>query len=280
VAETRRRGASGSESVHPIRLVNGHTSCSFTLGFAALHDELPMQVGDCAADVQVDPQAGDALQATTNGLLTWQKVDNLTTFTDGTQTWIDGPFGLETRPSMQRFWWEPNPEGLAIIPPAQPGDRCHTAGTRLSLVGSDQGAGNVVGTFALTSTLDVSCTLFGYIGAELRDSADNPLPTVVVRGGGRFTSEPGPMLITVPAHGSAHFLVHWTQIPVGDENTCPVAASLAVIVPDDYVPLNVPVTLRPCGGGRLDLSAIRAPVSMPAAALEAPTMSRALVGTS
>src|SRR5207245_4812082 len=109
---------------------------------------------------------------------------NLTAVTDGSKTWVDGPFGVQTRLDAQRFFWEPNPDDLAIIPTPTPGDRCHTAGLALAVVGSEAGAGNVVGTFRYTNQLDVSCTSLGFPGAQLLDAAADPLPTTVVRGGG------------------------------------------------------------------------------------------------
>jgi Protein of unknown function (DUF4232) len=231
--------------------------CRFVLGFATLDGLIPDVVGNCVANESTNPANGDSLQFTTNGLLVWRKSDNFTAFTDGTQTWVIGPLGLQQRADDQRFAWEPNPERLAIIPPPVAGDRCHTSGLALAVNGVDVGAGNLVGTFSFTNELDVSCTFFGFPGAELRDPVDNPLPTNVVRGGGPFTDNPPPAMVTVPAHGTARFLVHWEQVPVGGETSCPVSTSLTVTPPDEFVPLLVPVAIRACGGGRLDMSAVQ-----------------------
>src|SRR5438128_10471159 len=70
-------------------------SCSFTLGFATLHDLVPDVVGSCVDDEQHDPRTGDALQHTTNGLLAWRKSDNWTAVTDGLHSWVNGPLGLQ-----------------------------------------------------------------------------------------------------------------------------------------------------------------------------------------
>ena len=114
--------------------------------FATLHDLIPEVVGDCVDDEYHDSRTGDALQRTTNGLLVWRKSDNWTAFTDGSQSWVNGPLGLQQRQNDQRLWWEANPDGLAIIPTPEPGERCHTAGLALSLGRVDVGAGNLVGT--------------------------------------------------------------------------------------------------------------------------------------
>jgi hypothetical protein len=230
--------------------------CSFTLGFATLHDLIPDAVGTCVDNEFHDPQSGDALQHTTNGLLVWRKSDNWTAFTDGFQSWVNGPLGLQQRLNTQRFWWEANPDHLPIVPTPQAGERCHTAGLDLSLVGVDAGAGNRVGTFRLTNTLDVDCTFFGFPGAQLLDTAGDPLPTTVVRGGGFFTNDPPPTLVDVQPHGAAIFRIHWEVIPVGNETTCPVASLLAVTPPDEYVALTISTMIQACGGGHLDMSAV------------------------
>jgi hypothetical protein len=222
-----------------------------------LHDLIPDVVGDCLDDERHDPSNGDALQDTTNGLLVWRKTDNWTAFTEGFRTWVNGPLGLQQRLNQERFWWEANPEHLAMVPTPRPGERCHTAGLDLSLKDVDAGAGNRVGTFRFASTLAVDCTFFGYPGAQLLDDAGDPLPTTVVRGGGYFTGDPPPAVVRVPARGAAIFRIHWEQVPVGSETTCSMATLLAVTPPDEYVFLTVPIQLMACGGGHLDISAMR-----------------------
>jgi hypothetical protein len=89
--------------------------CTFQLGFRALHDLIPDIVGDCVDGEYHNPDNGDGLQDTTKGLLVWRKSDNWTAFTNGSTTWINGPFGLQSRPNDQRFDWE-----AAAPPPARP----------------------------------------------------------------------------------------------------------------------------------------------------------------
>jgi hypothetical protein len=91
------------------------TPCQFVLGFAALHTLIPSIVGDCVDNEQHNPDNGDALQHSTNGLLVWRKVDNFTAFTDGFHSWVLGPFGLQERLNTERFSWEANPTGLPIV---------------------------------------------------------------------------------------------------------------------------------------------------------------------
>ena len=231
--------------------------CRFVLGFATLHGLIPGIVGACLENEHHNPVNGDGLQATTNGLLVWRKADNVTAFTDGFRTWVNGPFGLQMRLNSQRFFWEMNPEGLPIIPPPVPGDRCHTAGLGLSLQSTEAGAGNVFATFRLTNRTGVTCTFFGFPGAGLLDAANNPLPTTVVRNGGQLSNQPPPTLVQVPPGGAAVFILHWGQVPVGTETVCPTASQLKVTPPDEFDPLIIPVRIMACGGGRLDVSAVQ-----------------------
>ena len=85
--------------------------CEFILGFAALkalidEAEGPEKVGECLENQRFNPENGDALQQTTGGLLVWRKADNWTAFTDGYRTWINGPYGLQSRLNTEQFRWE------------------------------------------------------------------------------------------------------------------------------------------------------------------------------
>jgi hypothetical protein len=88
--------------------------CRFVLGFALLRELVgPERVGGCLEDERHDPENGDGLQRTTGGLLVWRKADNVTAFTDGHRSWVNGPFGLQTRLNTERFAWEaPVVEGV------------------------------------------------------------------------------------------------------------------------------------------------------------------------
>jgi hypothetical protein len=67
-------------------------TCRFVLGFATLRDLVrPQKVGTCLEDEHFNDQNGSAEQRTSGGLLVWRKVDNLTAFTDGSTSWINGP---------------------------------------------------------------------------------------------------------------------------------------------------------------------------------------------
>jgi hypothetical protein len=96
-------------------------ACQFILGFKALHDANPSQVGDCTDDQTFVPN-GDAQQHTTKGLLAWRKSDNFTAFTNGFTTWVNGPAGVVSRLNSQRYPWESdyNAPGVTKLPAAAP----------------------------------------------------------------------------------------------------------------------------------------------------------------
>jgi len=78
---------------------------AFKLGFKAMADQIPNVVGEPVENEHYGPN-GDSLQQTTTGLMVWRKSDNWTAFTDGSQAWIIGPYGIQQRLNTERFPWE------------------------------------------------------------------------------------------------------------------------------------------------------------------------------
>jgi hypothetical protein len=93
------------------------TGCQFTDGFRVLREQLGDVVGECVENARPEPSTGNVLQRTTGGLMVWRARGNWTAFTDGSHTWLIGPFGLQQRGSTERFDWE---EVLAPIAPTAP----------------------------------------------------------------------------------------------------------------------------------------------------------------
>ena len=52
------------------------------------------------------PPTATRCRRPSGGLLVWRKADNLTAFTDGYWTWVNGPRGLQRRLNSERFDWE------------------------------------------------------------------------------------------------------------------------------------------------------------------------------
>jgi hypothetical protein len=90
-------------------------ACQYKLGFADLQSQIPAIVGDCLTDESHNVLNGDGLQNSAGGLMVWRKADNWTAFTDGTNTWINGPDGVQQRLNTQRYSWEANPDNLPTL---------------------------------------------------------------------------------------------------------------------------------------------------------------------
>lgn len=78
----------------------------YQLGFQTLASLIPDVVGQPLENEHHNAINGDGLQQTSKGLMVWRKADNWTAFTDGYMTWINGPFGLQSRLNTDRFDWE------------------------------------------------------------------------------------------------------------------------------------------------------------------------------
>src|SRR3712207_4734698 len=79
-------------------------TCRFALGFADLRQAIGVgTVGECLQDEYQDPASGDTRQATTRGELVHRRASNTSAFTNGYETWVMGPNGLQRRLNTERF---------------------------------------------------------------------------------------------------------------------------------------------------------------------------------
>ena len=95
--------------------VAGQTApCRFVQGFADLRQAVGAgSVGECLQDEYQDPVSGDTRQATTRGELVYRRASNTAAFTNGYETWVMGPNGLQRRLNSERFAWEPDAASFA-----------------------------------------------------------------------------------------------------------------------------------------------------------------------
>ena len=89
----------------PLLFAGTASAQEFNLGFKALAEQIPEVVG-APLENEHWGSNGDSLQQTSNGLMVWRKSDNFTCFTDGSRSWINGPFGVQSRLNSERFEWE------------------------------------------------------------------------------------------------------------------------------------------------------------------------------
>jgi len=98
--------ATGLTPASPLAAQSAST-CSLLANFQPLRDAAPTEVGECRGD-QLSEDNGDAIQATSKGLLMWRKAENWTGFIGPSRTIVLGPSGLERRANTERFGWELN----------------------------------------------------------------------------------------------------------------------------------------------------------------------------
>ena len=102
--------------------------CSILPSLASLRTRIgPNLVGECVEDALV-PVGADARQRTTGGELIWRRADARASFTDGHETWLEGPDGIVRRHNHERYAWEPDenvgprPQKTTFaLPPPLPG---------------------------------------------------------------------------------------------------------------------------------------------------------------
>lgn len=97
-------------------IVNGFTGP----GFQSIFMAMPL-VGK-AISPETPLANGDVMQLTENGAMFWRKADNWTAYTNGSRTWVMGPYGLYERGNNERFDWE-SPEVVIVDKPGDPGFR-------------------------------------------------------------------------------------------------------------------------------------------------------------
>ncbi len=86
-------------------LISAQSSPTFELGFKVLASLIPDVVGYPIENEHYGAN-GDSLQQTSTGLMVWRRADNWTAFTNGSRTWVNGPFGVMERGNEERFEWE------------------------------------------------------------------------------------------------------------------------------------------------------------------------------
>ncbi len=110
----------------------------------------------------------------------------------------------------------------------------------------------------LTNTSSAACTLDGYPGVALVDSAGHALETTVHHGPGYTFSDPGPSLVHLDPGASASFSIGGADVSQPQGTPCPSAEAVNVIPPNDYTAITVGVRAAACPDGTLDVSAVAA----------------------
>ena len=172
-------------------------SCSFQLGFKVLHDMIPDIVGQCVTDEMHDPENGDGLQFTTNGMLVWRKADNWTAFTNGYMTWVNGPYGLQSRLNSERFAWEQGQQSPGQQPSGQ-----HTSTVQLFFSHQPESLNDFTAVFPVQRTVQYPDQQIAT--ATMKALIDGPTPSEQAQG---YFSELGGMLSGPSTCGGQDFTI-------------------------------------------------------------------------
>jgi hypothetical protein len=123
-----------------------------------------------------------------------------------------------------------------------------------TVVGGDGAAGTIESTVALRNMSTGSCVLGGYPVLQMVDGAGANLPTTTVDGGHYpMTSQPQTM-VTVAPGSSASFNIVYSDVPTGNETTCPTSASIKITSATTFDPWTAHASLTPCNAGTLVVS--------------------------
>jgi hypothetical protein len=127
--------------------------------------------------------------------------------------------------------------------------------------GQSQGAaGTIELGITFTNTSTATCTLFGYPGMLLLDAGGNPLATNVVRGGGPQFPAAGAnapaTTVTLGPNQPAAFALSYSDVPVGNETSCPTSSKARITPPNDTGYVVITLQIGPCGGGTIHVSPV------------------------
>jgi Protein of unknown function (DUF4232) len=124
-------------------------------------------------------------------------------------------------------------------------------------------AGTITGFITVTNTDTSSCTTQGYPTVGLHGSAGTPLTVTIVDGLSVNVSpqaNAAPSTVTIAPAGTAQFAYQYSDVPTGDETTCPTAATASVTVPGATVASpNFALAIAPCDNGTIRVSPLYQP---------------------
>ncbi|MFD0890278.1 DUF4232 domain-containing protein, partial [Streptosporangium algeriense] len=131
---------------------------------------------------------------------------------------------------------------------AAPAGRCRTGSLKASIGRVDAGAGQRHAPLVLTNTSNRNCWVYGFVGLVMFDAKGDALRTRVRR------ENVPPHRVTLRPGAAAHARLHWTTVPTGDETSCPTAARLMIIPPDETAHLEIRFGGTVCGDGSLGIT--------------------------
>ncbi len=108
----------------------------------------------------------------------------------------------------------------------------------------------------LKSTAATPCVLGGYPGLQMLSSSGTALATLVVRKGTYSFTSMAPTTVALTTGQSVYFNIGYSDVPAGNEPSCPTSGSLEVTPPNATDHLVIAAALAPCDGGTLTVSPV------------------------
>ena len=128
--------------------------------------------------------------------------------------------------------------------------RCHSGQLEVALLGAGAATGNVRNSFEMRNRSSASCWVYGYVGFQLLDSRNRPLPQSLGRSTDSFfgQSDPPTRILLPPgtpalhsrAAGHAYFDVATEDVTCSAEQM-KATTSLEIWAPDEYAAVVIPV---------------------------------------
>ena len=127
--------------------------------------------------------------------------------------------------------------------------------------GQGQGAaGTITGVITVTNTGSVTCTANGYPKIELFSGSSAPLNVTMVNGLSVTLSPPAngaPSPVAVAPSSTAQFAYQYSDVPTGNETSCPTSETAAVTLPGATMSSSLfPLSIAPCSKGTIRVSPV------------------------
>ena len=137
-----------------------------------------------------------------------------------------------------------------------PGSACQAQSLTTRVTGTQGAAGTQEVTFALRNASGAPCPIKGFPGALLLSATGAQLPTHVVPGGTYPFTNFAPAQIVLVAGESAYFNLGYSDVPHGNESSCPTATQIAITPPGASNHDVVAVDLEVCNAGTVTVSPV------------------------
>jgi hypothetical protein len=134
---------------------------------------------------------------------------------------------------------------------------CQGTELRGRVAGSSGAAGTITMSVQLRNSSGQACTTKGYPDLGLLKGR-NSLPSRTQNGGSTSNLTRPVKKVTIPAGGYATVLVAYSDVPTGNETSCPNATALLVQLPGAGKAIKVRARIAPCNRGLLYTSPVLA----------------------